>query len=76
MKAVTKDIMAQVDKTKAQAFVLKMRRDWAAGHCAPSEFPLAVKDCLAHIGINVDLTAGTANAVCTKMERKAGFDIL
>lgn len=76
MKQTTAQIMSQVDKAKAIQFVLNMKQNWAGNNLPPSQFGPAVVDSLASIGIVVTITAGTANAVCTKMERKAGMDIL
>lgn len=71
-----KEIMSQVDKKMAIEFVLKMKQDWATKNVPPSQFGAIVKSCLVHIGIIAEFTDGTANAICTRMERKAKMDIL
>lgn len=76
MRQVTSQIMANVDKATAIQFVLNMRQHWASKAHTPSQFGPMVKFCLSLSGINADFTDGTANAVCTKMERKAGIEIL
>lgn len=73
---VTSEIMSQVDKKIATEFVLNMRLHWASKNIPPSQFGSIVKFCLSLSGINAEFTDGTANAVCSKMERKARLEVL
>lgn len=71
----TKEIMANVNKAKAQEFmaVFKPRYNAANFPMGP-QFTAVVRSSLSSIGfVDIEITNGTANAIVERMEKKSGI---